>query len=126
MMLSLGLLLLSVAIIDATAGRIAPDPVRTRRVGMLNNLVRSALLFWPVIWTPLRKYVKKDQEYADSFSAVRLAPSITPAMLRYIYRDTLGLGYAWVLVFCFSLLWSCFLRSSALRMLSLCVCLEPP
>lgn len=83
MMLSLGFLLLSLLIINASASQLASDTILFRRSALLNNLVRGAVLFWPVIYTPLCKYAKRDNDYADSFTAVRLAPSITPAMLRY-------------------------------------------
>lgn len=81
MMFSLGLLLLSLLLIDATVAKIATDVAFGRRIALLNNLLRGALLFWPVIITPLYKYAKRDQAYADMFS-VGLAPTITPAMLR--------------------------------------------
>lgn len=94
MVLSLGLLLLSLLVLDATAGRIAEDLTLTRRIALLNNLVRGALLFWPVICTPLYKYAKRDQDYADSFS-LGLASSITPAVLRCVLLR----GGGWFVVF---------------------------
>lgn len=81
MILSLGLLLLSVVVINVGAVRIASDRTLARRLALLTNLVRGAFLFWPVIYTPLYKFVKRDQDYADSF-ALGLEPSITPAVLR--------------------------------------------
>lgn len=84
MTLSLGLLLVTVIAIDISAGTIADNLVLARRLALLNNLVRGVFLFWPVIYTPLCKYAKRDQEYADSFS-LGLAPSITPAMLRCVF-----------------------------------------
>lgn len=81
MILSLGLLMLTVISLNTTAGRIAEDLTLTRRLALVTNLVRGALLFWPVIVTPLCKFAKRDQDYADSFS-LGLEPSITPAMLR--------------------------------------------
>lgn len=83
MMFSLGLLLLSLLVIDASVGRrkIATDVTLARRIAVLNNLFRGALLFWPVIVTPLYKYARRDHAYAELFS-VGLAPSITPAVLR--------------------------------------------
>lgn len=81
MMLSLGSLLLTLAAVDVTAGRIAEDDTLTRRIALLNNMVRGLLLFWPVIFTPLYKYAKRDHRYAERFSA-GMRPSITPAMLR--------------------------------------------
>lgn len=82
LMLSLGFLLLSLLVINASASQIASDTTVLRRSALLNSLVRGAVLFWPVIYTPLCKYAKRDNEYGESFTAVRLAPSITPAMLR--------------------------------------------
>lgn len=84
MMLSLGFLLFTVVLLDASSGGIAADRVLARRIALVNNLVRSALLFWPVIFTPLVKYCIRDVAYAEQFS-VGLAPTVTPAILRYTH-----------------------------------------
>ena len=82
MMLSLGFLLFTVVLLDASSGGIAADRVLARRIALVNNLVRSALLFWPVIFTPLVKYCIRDVAYAEQFS-IGLVPTVTPAILRY-------------------------------------------
>lgn len=81
MMLSLGFLLFTVVLLDASSGSIAADRVLARRIALVNNLVRSALLFWPVIFTPLVKYCMRDVAYAEQFS-VGFVPTVTPAILR--------------------------------------------
>lgn len=81
MMVSLGFLLATTVAVDASAGDISQDDALARRIALLSNMVRGALLFWPVIWTPLVKYAKKDHGYAERFS-VGLTPTITPAVLR--------------------------------------------
>lgn len=86
MMLSLGLLMLTVIVFNVTAGKLAADSTMVRRVALGNNVVRSALLFWPVIATPLWKYLRKDVRYAELFT-VGLAPAVTPAMLRYVKQE---------------------------------------
>lgn len=83
MMLSLGFLLFTVVLLDASAGSVAADNTLARRIALVNNIVRSALLFWPVIFTPLLKYAAKDVDYADQFAA-GLEPTVTPAMLRLV------------------------------------------
>lgn len=81
MMFALGFLMLMVVLFNIASGSIAEDHALTRRVALANNIVRSALLFWPVIWTPLLRFLVKDWEYADMFT-VGLAPTLTPAELR--------------------------------------------
>lgn len=81
MMVALGFLMLTVVLFDVASGSIAEDHALTRRVALVNNIVRSALLFWPVIWTPLSRFLLKDWEYASMFT-VGLAPAVTSAELR--------------------------------------------
>ncbi|CAM9331891.1 unnamed protein product, partial [Scytosiphon promiscuus] len=94
MTVSLGFLLLTTVAVDASAGDIAQDDALARRIALLSNMVRGALLFWPVIWTPLVKYVKKDNDYAERFS-VGLVPSVTPAVLRASLADQLKVEELW-------------------------------
>lgn len=82
MIYSLAFLTLSVVVFDALAVGIAADHTLTRRVALAHNIVRTALLFWPVIITPLWKFMKKDRDYAETFT-VGLTPEVTPAQLRY-------------------------------------------
>lgn len=81
MMLSLGFLLFTVILLNASAGVAAANNTVARRIALVNNIVRSALLFWPVIFTPLLRFVMRDVGYAEQF-AVGLEPTLTPAMLR--------------------------------------------
>ncbi|CAB1101804.1 unnamed protein product [Ectocarpus sp. CCAP 1310/34] len=96
MMVSLVSLLVMLAAVNLTAGKIAEDDTLTRRIALLNNMVRGLLLFWPVIFTPLCKYAKRDQRYAERFSA-GMRPSITPAMLRASLADQLKVDKLWAL-----------------------------
>lgn len=81
MTFALGFLMLTVVVIDAAGGCIAADHTLTRRVALANNALRNALLFWPVIWTPLWRYIQKDAAYAQMFT-VGLTPDLSPTDLR--------------------------------------------
>eukprot|EP00903_Cladosiphon_okamuranus_P012689 g11867.t1 len=94
MILSLGPLLLSVALVNVGAFEIAHDLTLARRLALVTNVIRGAFLFWPVIYTPLYKFIKRDQDYADSF-VLGLEPSITPAMLRASLADQLKIEELW-------------------------------
>lgn len=91
MILAISFLSMSVVLLNLSAGAVAASHTLARRVAVANNLTRSALLFWPVIFTPMIKYVAKDVKYADQFMA-GLEPSMTPAMLRYVLLLVLAQG----------------------------------
>lgn len=81
MMFSLGFLMLAVVGYDATARGLSSRHTLTRRLALASNTICSALLFWPVIVTPLWKYFRKDAAYAETFT-LGLAPAVASAMLR--------------------------------------------
>ena len=83
MMMSLGFLMVSVVVLDATAGCYSSDATMARRVAILNNFIRSAILFWPIIFTPLLKYAVKDYGYAERF-AMSKTRTLTPRTLRCV------------------------------------------
>lgn len=81
MLVSLGYLMLMVVVFNITTEGLAVDSMLARRVALANNAIQSALLFWPIILTPLWKYVRRDVAYAEMFT-LGLAPAVAPGVLR--------------------------------------------
>lgn len=81
MLFSLCFLMATVVVLDVTVGWLSSDGTLMRRVALANNIVRSALLFWPVITTPMWKYIRRDAAYAEAFT-LGFPPAVAPAVLR--------------------------------------------
>ncbi|CAM9379472.1 unnamed protein product, partial [Discosporangium mesarthrocarpum] len=68
--------------------------VLLRRVAVINNLVRTGVIFWPCIGGPMWKYVHNDQAYIDSFCH-GFSTIPTPALLRSSLEDQLTSEQLW-------------------------------